>query len=71
MTPDELRAWMNRHPGTIALLARTLGISRSQLYRYLDGRSPISGPVATALLALEKLCGPRTPLLSMVEQLRS
>ena len=38
---------------------------------YLDGRSPISGAVAIALLALGKLSGPRTPLRSTVEQLRN
>ncbi len=52
MTPDELKSasleiWGER--GWVAALASSLGIDRTQVWRYINSRSPLPGPVAAAI----------------------
>jgi hypothetical protein len=52
MTPDELRItairiWSER--GYSVALARFLRMERTQVWRYLSGRTPIPGPVEAAI----------------------
>jgi len=54
MEPTELRAWMERNGKTVSGLALELGISRTQLHRYLRGATPIPRPVELALEALKR-----------------
>lgn len=52
MTPDELRAaaiqlWGER--GWVAALSSALGVDRTQIWRYLNARTAVPGPVAACV----------------------
>lgn len=54
MTPDEFRAWLERHGMSQRELARRLDVSRNTVAYYLSGRWPIPKVFEMALKALEK-----------------
>jgi hypothetical protein len=63
MTPADLKAaaieiWGER--GWVAALASSLGVDRAQVWRYLNGRTDIPGPVAAAVRCwTASFCGTR------------
>lgn len=54
MTPQELEAWIERHNLTRDAAAQVLGLSKSQVFRYLAGEVEISKPVASVCRAIDR-----------------
>jgi len=52
MTPDELRSaaiQLFGEKGFVSKLAKQLGVERTQVWRYLNGRTDVPGPVEAAV----------------------
>lgn len=52
MTPDELKAaamTLFGERGWVTALADKLGVDRTQVWRYVNGTTPVPGPVAAAV----------------------
>jgi hypothetical protein len=53
-TPSEFRVWLRRLALTQAQAPRALGMTRTQIQRYLVGRTPVPRTTALACWALEQ-----------------
>lgn len=54
-TPDQVRAWVERHGGNRSELARELGIGRTYLQDLLSGRSEPSRQLVRHMQALDRI----------------
>jgi len=53
VSPDELKAWMNRNLVTKSSLHRSTGVARTTINRYLDGSHKITRVFALACMSLD------------------
>lgn len=57
MTPADLLAWMHAMGLRPGQAADALGVSRKQIYRYMNGEQPIPKPIAKLTELLQERAG--------------